>query len=162
MKLGKVAQSCPTLCDPMDCIIHGILQVRILEWVTFNFSRGSSQRRNQTQVSHIAKHKKYFMFSCWSSVDSQFGCGFVFARMPGGALRSSWISCSPAPMPLSLQDPAGGAASGATVAEWQRDGSAGKAPWCSGLVFTSDAFHFPTLARASPCPHIHVQWGRSG
>ena len=33
----KVAQSCPTLCNPMDCI-HGILQARILEWVTFPFS----------------------------------------------------------------------------------------------------------------------------
>ena len=29
----KVAQSCPTLCDPMDCTVHGILQARILEWV---------------------------------------------------------------------------------------------------------------------------------
>ena len=29
----KVAQSCPTLSDPMDCIVHGILQARILEWV---------------------------------------------------------------------------------------------------------------------------------
>ena len=28
----KVAQSCLTLCDPMDCIVHGILQARILEW----------------------------------------------------------------------------------------------------------------------------------
>ena len=31
----KVAQLCPTLCDPMDCIVHGILQARILEWVAF-------------------------------------------------------------------------------------------------------------------------------
>ena len=31
----KVAQSCLTLCDPMDCIVHGILQARILEWVAF-------------------------------------------------------------------------------------------------------------------------------
>ena len=31
-------------------------------------------------------------------------------------------------------------------------GGAGRAPWCSGLVFPSDAFHFPSLARASPCP----------
>ena len=29
----KVAQSCPTLCNPMDCTVHGILQARILEWV---------------------------------------------------------------------------------------------------------------------------------
>ena len=38
----KVAQSCPTLCDPMDYTVHEILQVRILEWVAFPFSRGSS------------------------------------------------------------------------------------------------------------------------
>ena len=41
----KVSQSCPTLCDPMDYTVHGILQVRILEWVAFPFSRGSSQPR---------------------------------------------------------------------------------------------------------------------
>ena len=49
----KVAQSCPTLCNPMDYTIHGILQVRILERVAFPFSRGSSQPRNRTQISHI-------------------------------------------------------------------------------------------------------------
>ena len=41
----KVAQSCPTLCDPMDYTVHGILQARILEWVAFPFSRGYSQPR---------------------------------------------------------------------------------------------------------------------
>ena len=51
--LVKVAQSCPTLCDPMDYMVHGILQARILEWVAFPFSRGSSQPRDQTQVSRI-------------------------------------------------------------------------------------------------------------
>ena len=50
----KVALSCPTVCDPMDCIVHGILQARILEWVAFPFSRGSSQLRDRTQVSCIA------------------------------------------------------------------------------------------------------------
>jgi len=39
----KVTQLCPTLCDPMDYTVHGILQARILEWVAFPFSRGSSQ-----------------------------------------------------------------------------------------------------------------------
>ena len=44
---SEVAQSCPTLCDPVDCSppdssIHGILQARILEWVAISFSRGSS------------------------------------------------------------------------------------------------------------------------
>ena len=38
----KVAQSCLTLCHPMDYTVHGILQVRILEWVAVPFSRGSS------------------------------------------------------------------------------------------------------------------------
>ena len=50
----KVIQLCPTLCDPMDYTVHGILQARILEWVAFPFSRGSPQPRDRTQVSHIA------------------------------------------------------------------------------------------------------------
>ena len=41
----KIAQSCPTLCNPMDYTVRGILQARILEWVVFPFSRGSSQPR---------------------------------------------------------------------------------------------------------------------
>ena len=35
----KVSQSCPTLCDPIDYTVHGILQARILEWAAFPFSR---------------------------------------------------------------------------------------------------------------------------
>ena len=50
----KVAQSCPTLYDPMDYTVHGILQARILEWVAFPSSRGSSHPRDRTQVSRIA------------------------------------------------------------------------------------------------------------
>ena len=54
-----VAQSCPTLCDPMDCSlsgssVYGIFQARVLEWIAISFSRGSSCPRNQTQVSRIA------------------------------------------------------------------------------------------------------------
>ena len=54
-----VAQSCPTLCYPMDCSppgcsIHGILQERILEWVTMPSSKASSQSRVWTQVYYIA------------------------------------------------------------------------------------------------------------
>ena len=54
-----VSQSCPTLCDPMDCSpphssIQGILQARILEWVAIPFSKGSSQPRDRTRVSCIA------------------------------------------------------------------------------------------------------------
>ena len=42
------------LCKSMDCEVHGILQARILEWVAFPFSRGSSQPRDRTQVSRTA------------------------------------------------------------------------------------------------------------
>ena len=42
----KVAGLCLTLCNPMDYTVHGILQARILEWVAFPFSKGSSQPRS--------------------------------------------------------------------------------------------------------------------
>ena len=56
--VSEVAQSCLTLCNPMDCSllgssIHGIFQARILEWVAISFSRGSSQPRDRTRVSGI-------------------------------------------------------------------------------------------------------------
>ena len=56
---AKLLQLCPVLCDPTDCSplgssVHGILQARILEWVAIPFSRGSSQSRDQTEVSCIA------------------------------------------------------------------------------------------------------------
>ena len=63
----KVAQSCPTLCDPMDCIVHGILEARILEWVAFPFSRGSSQTRDQTKVSRTAGE----FFTSWATMEAQ-------------------------------------------------------------------------------------------
>ena len=42
-----------TLWEPIDYMVHGILRARILEWVTFPFSKGSSQPMDGTQVSHI-------------------------------------------------------------------------------------------------------------
>ena len=42
IRIVKVSQSCPTLCDPMNYTVHGNLQAGILEWVAFPFSRGSS------------------------------------------------------------------------------------------------------------------------
>ena len=50
-KSEKVIQSYPTLCNPMDYSVHGILLARTLEWVAFPFSRGSSPPRDQIQVS---------------------------------------------------------------------------------------------------------------
>ena len=63
----KVAQSCLTLCDPMDYTVHGTLQARILEWVAFPFSRGSTQPRGWTQVSDIAGR----FFTCWATREAQ-------------------------------------------------------------------------------------------
>ena len=66
-----VAQSCPTLRDPMDCSppgssVHGILQDGILEWVVISFSMGSSQPRDQTQVSRIADR----FFTRWATKEA--------------------------------------------------------------------------------------------
>ena len=66
--LALVTQSCPTLCDPKDynspgSSVHGILQARILERVAIPFSRGSSQPRDQTQISHIAGR----FFTVWAT-----------------------------------------------------------------------------------------------
>ena len=92
------AQSCPTLCNPMDCSlpvssVHGILQARILEWVAIPFSRGSSSRRGWThssctggqilyllshlESSHIATFKKGGVgnsFLNWSYNDRKLPC----------------------------------------------------------------------------------------
>ena len=64
----KVTQSCPTLCDPMNCSLPGsfalgILQARILEWVAVLFSRVSSQPSNQTQLSCIEGE----FFTIWAT-----------------------------------------------------------------------------------------------
>ena len=54
----KITQSCWILCNPMGYTFHEILQARILEWVAFPFSRGSSQPKDWSQVSGIAGKPK--------------------------------------------------------------------------------------------------------
>ena len=66
--MSEFAQSCPTLCDPMDCSlpgssIHGIFQAIVLEWIAISFSRGSSQPRDRTQVSCIVDRH----FTVWAT-----------------------------------------------------------------------------------------------
>ena len=65
---SEVVQSCLTLCNPVDCSlpgfsVHGILQARILEWVTISFSRGSSRPRDRTRISHIGGRR----FNLWAT-----------------------------------------------------------------------------------------------
>ena len=71
---SEVAQSCPTLCDPVDCSlpgssVHGICQARILEWVAISFSRGSSQLRDWTWVFCIAGG----CFTLWATREASAG-----------------------------------------------------------------------------------------
>ena len=70
--LCLVAQSCPALCYPMGCSlpgfsVHRILQARILEWAAISLSRGSSQPRDQTQVSCIEGR----FFTIWATMEAQ-------------------------------------------------------------------------------------------
>ena len=72
MVKSEVAQSCPTLCDSMDCSlpgspVHGIFQARTLKWVAISFSRRSSQPRDQTQVSLTAGR----VFTIWVIREAQ-------------------------------------------------------------------------------------------
>ena len=64
--VSEVAQSCPTLCDPVDCSllgssVHGIFRAIVLEWIAISFSRGSSQPRDRTWVSRIVDRR----FTIW-------------------------------------------------------------------------------------------------
>ena len=63
----KVTQSCLTLCNPMDYIVHGSLQARILEWVAYPFSKGSSQPRDQAQVFRTAGR----FFTSWATKEAK-------------------------------------------------------------------------------------------
>ena len=56
---AKLLQSCPTLCDPLDCSppgssVHGISQSRILEWVATLSSKGSSWSRDWACISYVS------------------------------------------------------------------------------------------------------------
>ena len=72
LSTNEVAQSCPTLYDPMDCrppgsCVHGISQARILEWVAISFSRGSSWPRDWTCVSLALQANSYH----WTTREAQ-------------------------------------------------------------------------------------------
>ena len=62
LKVSEVAQSCPTLCDPMDCSppgssVHGILQARILEWVAISFTKGVNS--SWVYFDHLALYLQF-------------------------------------------------------------------------------------------------------
>ena len=72
VKESEVTQSCLTPCDPMDSnlpgsSVHGIFQTIVLEWIAISFSKGSSQTRDGTQVSHIVDSR----FTVWVTREVQ-------------------------------------------------------------------------------------------
>ena len=78
----KLLQSCPSLCDPMDCSppgssVHGILQARILEWVAISPSGGSSRLRDWTHISRL-QHGMWILYHCtsWEAL-LYFRCGII-------------------------------------------------------------------------------------
>ena len=95
----KVAQLCPSLCDPMDCSppgssVHGIHQARILDWVAVPFSKGFLQLWCRTQVSHIAGG----FFTSWATREAQeyTGVGSLFLLQgifPTQELNQSLLHC---------------------------------------------------------------------
>ena len=96
-----VAQSCLTLCDPMDCSppgfsVFGVLWARILASVAIPFSRGSSQSRDRTWVSHIASR----FFTIWAT---RISCkSYSSDKHSLTSTLKKQISSSPLPANLSL------------------------------------------------------------
>ena len=87
---SEVTQSCPTLCDPLDCSLpgssHGIFQARVLEWVAISFSRGSSPPRDRTWVSRIVGRS----FTIWATREV-----VIHAAAAAKSLQSCLTMCNP-------------------------------------------------------------------
>ena len=76
------AQSCPTLCDPMDCSlpgssVHRILQARILEWVAISFPGGSSQPRDQTCISYVSCTGRQILYCLYPTREAVIPLSFI-------------------------------------------------------------------------------------
>ena len=102
--LSEVAQSCPTLCDPMDfslpgSSIHGIFQARILEWVAISFSRGTSRPRDWTQVSCIVGRRltvwvtreAHYISNIWNYFISCISVYFIFFVVSNMHLKTLFL-----------------------------------------------------------------------
>ena len=105
----KVPQLYPTLCNPMDYTVHGVLQATILEWVAFPISRGSSQSRDLTQVSHIASG----FFTNWAIRES-------FMDLLNWLKCGSMVKCLPA---ITGDTGAMGSVPGSGRPPWGRNGN---------------------------------------
>ena len=107
--LCLVAQSCPTLCDPMDCSlqgssVHGIFQARILEWVAMPSSRGSSQPRDWTSISCTGGRILY-PWAAWEAQKVQYRLKSrrSTSASPGGPLKLQVLKPRPGPKESETQ-----------------------------------------------------------
>ena len=92
-------QSCPILCDPIDCSppgssVHGILQARILEWVAISFSRGSSQAEWGPKIK-AASMPGNLLATCWP-------CVRHFVVLQALTFVTSWTVALQAPLPILI------------------------------------------------------------
>ena len=98
----KVAQSHPTLCNPMAYRVHGILQARVLEWLAFPSSRGSSQPRSPVlRVDSSPAEPQGKPKNTWAASLSLLWRIFPTPELNWGLLRCWWIlyqlSCQGSP-----------------------------------------------------------------
>ena len=106
--VSEVAQLCPTVCDPMDCSlpgssVHGILQARILEWVTISFSRGSSSwPRDRTRLHAMISLTILILAQCLIQV-SYFST-LELKEMVQSADRTNLQKLSSSSLPLESPD----------------------------------------------------------
>ena len=106
------AQSCPTLCDPMDCSpsgssVHESSQARILEWVVIALSKGSSWPSGRTHASCIGRHVPY----CSATWESPYICMYtMYTDFPGSSVVKNLPASSgdSGSIPGSGRSPGGG------------------------------------------------------
>ena len=90
------AQSCPTLCNPVDfslpgSSVHGIFQARVLEWVAISYSRGSSRPRDQTCISCVSCIGKRILYHCATREDLEYYT-VTKKSLPSTYYHICWIS----------------------------------------------------------------------
>ena len=146
----KAAQSRPTLCDP--CPVHGILQARILQWVAFPFSSGSSLPRNETGVSCIAGG----IFTNWAMRE---------APHKGDPLKTDPFLPFPPPVPPTKSDdalPLSGQVQGVITVQMPSCGFGDQQGfWAEDSLscrLASPSTHLPVSVLIWPCLPIWAHW----
>ena len=147
-----IAQSCPTLFDSMDCSlscsVHGILQARILEWVTISISRGSSWLRDQTWASWIADR----FFTVWATREAPKRLKLFFYKGKQQALRTGFQFSSVSQSCLTLWDPMEYSTPGFPVHHQLPELAQTQVHWVNDAILPSHPLAFPFSSFLQPFP----------